>query len=377
MNQGGLVIDMSSLSTIRHIGSNHAEVDAGVKWNTLTAATVAKGLTPPVLTGYLGLSIGGTLAVGGISSTNRKGAQVDNVREIDVVDGKGNLVTCSNKKNRDLFEAVLGGLGQYGIVTRAVLELERAPQMVRVYTINYASSAKFFSDMRKLLSRGEVEDIYNFGIPDGNGGWLYQLTIGKYFNPSSPPNNAHLLRGLSVPPSAAEVQDVPFLNYALRVDVAVDYFRAIGLWDGVMHPWFDVFLPDRTVERYVSQVTANLTPEDVGPTGFLLLFPQRRSKMTRPSLRLPECDEWVYLFDILTAAPTPGFDAAFDARMRSRNRTLFERARNAGGTRYPIGTLDFDQSDWRRHYGSHWNHLRDQKRRHDPDNILTPGPGIF
>jgi FAD/FMN-containing dehydrogenase len=377
LNEGGLVIDMGSLSTVHEIGPDYAVVDAGIKWNTLVTETVAQGLTPPVLTGYLGLSVGGTLSVGGISAANRRGAQVDNVRSLEIVNGKGQLLRCSPHENSDLFEAALGGLGQCGIITRATLDLIPAPAFMRVYTIDYADSAAFFADLRKLLRRGEVEDAYNFGIPDGNGGLLYQLTLGKQWS-DTPPNDAHLLRGLSVPPSTAQVQDVPFLNYALRVDVAIDFFKSIGLWDGVMHPWFDVFLPDRTVEPYVSDVVANLTPEDLGPTGFLLLFAQRRVKNGKSMLQLPECDEWVFLFDILTAAPTPGYDAEFDARMRDRNRSLFDRARDLGGVRYPIGTLDFDRNDWRRHYGfAEWARLNSLKRRHDPDMILTPGPGIF
>ncbi len=377
LNAGGLVIDMSSLATIHEITQDHAVVDAGVKWNTLVTQTVAQGLTPPVLTGYLGLSVGGTLSVGGISAANRQGAQVDRVRELEVVNGRGDRLRCSRTENSDLFEAALGGLGQCGIITKAKIDLIPAHAFMRVYTIDYADSSAFFADLRKLLNRGELDDTYNFGIPDGNGGFLYQLTLGKLWD-STPPNDAHLLRGLSVPPSAAQVQDVPFLNYALRVDVAIEFFRSIGLWDGVMHPWFDVFLPDDSVESYVSDVTANLTPEDVGPTGFLLLFPQRRTKKSKSMLQLPECEEWVYLFDILTAAPAPGYDAEFDARMRDRNRSLFERARDVGGVRYPIGTLTFDRNDWRRHYGQpEWAHFNSLKRRHDPDTILTPGPGIF
>src|SRR5690606_7758270 len=114
-----------------------------------------------------------------------------------------------------------------------------------------------------------------------------------------------------------QVADTTFLEYALRVDAAVDGFKAAGMWDDVMHPWFDVFLPGRTVEHYVREVMPTLTPEDVGEAGFFLLFPQRRSRFKRPSLRLPQ-DEWIFLFDILTAAPTPGYDAAYADRMMRR-----------------------------------------------------------
>lgn len=44
--------------------------------------------------------------------------------------GKGEVVTCSEKQNADLFYGVLGGLGQFGIITRARISLEKAPKMV-------------------------------------------------------------------------------------------------------------------------------------------------------------------------------------------------------------------------------------------------------
>ena len=46
--------------------------------------------------------------------------------------GKGELSTCSEEKNSELFHAVLGGLGQFGIITRARIALEPAPQRVQL-----------------------------------------------------------------------------------------------------------------------------------------------------------------------------------------------------------------------------------------------------
>ncbi|MGC4091459.1 MAG: FAD-binding protein [Polyangiaceae bacterium] len=374
---GGLVIDMASINQIHSIHPGRANVGAGLKWSELVSVTIPQGQKPPVLTGYLGLSVGGTLSVGGISSNNRGGAQVDNVLELDVVTGSGDLLTCSRARNRDLFEMALAGLGQCGIITRAVVKLVEAPPMVRVYTLNYGDLGAFFGDLREVLERDEIPSAYNFGVPDGAGGWVYQLTMSQPFDPASPPDDAELLRDLSLPVGAAQIVDVPALPYALQVDTVIDFFRQIGMWDGVLHPWFDMFLPDRTVESYVGDVMSTLTPEDVGPTGFLLLFPLLRRNLDRPLLRVPSCDKWIYLFDILTAAPVPGPDPAFQARMVARNRALFEKARRAGGTRYPIGTLPFSHHDWSLHYGEQWPRLKRMKRHFDPQGILTPGPGIF
>lgn len=47
--------------------------------------------------------------------------------------GKGEVLTCSEDRNSDLFHSVLGGLGQFGIITRARIALQPAPQRVCAY----------------------------------------------------------------------------------------------------------------------------------------------------------------------------------------------------------------------------------------------------
>lgn len=376
--EGGLVVDMGTLNTIHSIDDTSAELDAGATWRQLIETTVPMGLTVPALTGYINLSIGGTLSVGGISATYNQGAQVDRVRELEVVTGRGDLVRCSERHHRDLFEGLLAGLGQLGIITRAVVDLVPAPPFARVYIMNYTDNATFFADFRTLLDRSEFDDIANLWMPDASGGFSYQLNAAKLFDPASPPNDAHLVRGLNFDPGSLAINDAPYLDYALRVDVVIDFFRSIGLFDDVQHPWFDVFLADSEVEQYVGDVIPALTPEDVGPTGFMLLFAQKRSKLTRPFLRIPDgSDDWVYLFDILTAAPTPGPNPAFVEQMLDRNRTLFDKARDVGGTRYPISAIPFSRSDWVRQYGRDYLRFARLKRRYDPQGILAPGPRIF
>ncbi|WP_246127713.1 FAD-binding protein, partial [Amycolatopsis rhizosphaerae] len=111
----GIVIAMSHLARIHHITPDRVTVDAGATWADLLTATLRHQLTPPVLTDYLGLSIGGTLSAGGIGGTShRHGAQTDTVLELDVITGDGTQHTCSPHHDPDLFHAALAGLGRHG-----------------------------------------------------------------------------------------------------------------------------------------------------------------------------------------------------------------------------------------------------------------------
>jgi FAD/FMN-containing dehydrogenase len=375
--EGGLVIDMATINKIHSISTTCADVEAGATWKQLVTTAVPQGATCPVLTGYINLSIGGTLSVGGISPMNRRGAQVDHIHEAWVVTGEGELEHCSARHNRDLFEAVLAGLGQCGIIVRVVMDMIPVQPNARTFLINYVDNALFFDDLRTLVEREEFDGVYMLGAPDGMGGWVRQINAIKYFSGSTPPDPNHLLRGLNVPPSAATIQDQPYLEQVLSVDVVIDFLKTIGLWEGVLHPWYDMWLPDDVAESFVGDTLDGMTPEDVGPTGFLLLFPLKASAFTRPLFRVPKQSRYVYLFDILTAAATPGPDPEFEAEMLARNRALFEEARDLGGTRYPIGSVEFSHADWVRHYGRAWNDFKRAKKQYDPGNILGPGPGIF
>ena len=91
----------------------------------MVTAANAQRLTPPVIVDTF-LSVGGTISTGGFGVTSyNQGLQVDNVQELDVVTGDGQLVTCSEERNSDLFNAALGGLGQYGIIVKVVMRSVR------------------------------------------------------------------------------------------------------------------------------------------------------------------------------------------------------------------------------------------------------------
>lgn len=63
--------------------------------------------------------------------------QVDNVIELEVVTGDGRLLRCSADANSALFDAVRGGLGQFGVITEARIPLRKALPNVRTYTLTY------------------------------------------------------------------------------------------------------------------------------------------------------------------------------------------------------------------------------------------------
>jgi cytokinin dehydrogenase len=375
---GGVVVDGWALAGIRSIRRDRATVGAGTTWLELARAANAHGLAIPAATGYLDLTVGGTLSVGGIPPAVATGSQIDHVLELEVVTGDGEIRRISATADRDLFEAVLGGLGQFGIITEATVALVPAPTAVRGWSIPYPDLASFFADLRTLVRRGEATEVFGDWWRPGEAGEIHHLNAFAYAGPDGPPDGADVLRGLTAPQAAAVQRESGYLDHICRIDEAVADLRAQLGWDTLPKPWLTVWLPDSRVEEVVGEVLAGLTPSDVGAGGFVLLYSHRRAALTRPSLRLPAPDgsDLVHLFTVMTAGP-PDPDPWFGAAMLARNRRLLERALAAGGARYPIGTVAVGNDDWRAHYGDRWPHLVELKRRYDPAGILTPGQRVF
>lgn len=120
----GLVIDLSPIKSIRvDPVARTARVEGGCTWGDVDHATHIFGLATPSgiisTTGVGGLTLGG-----GIGHLARKhGLTIDNLLEADVVLADGRLVACNSKQNADLFWAIRGGGGNFGIVTSFLFQL--------------------------------------------------------------------------------------------------------------------------------------------------------------------------------------------------------------------------------------------------------------
>jgi FAD/FMN-containing dehydrogenase len=114
----GLVIDLSPMRGI-HVdpSSSTVRVEAGCVWGDVDKAAHEFGLAVP--SGILSSTgVGGLTLGGGTGYLSRHyGLAIDNLLEVEMVLADGSCVIANNKENTDLFWAVRGGGGNFGVVT--------------------------------------------------------------------------------------------------------------------------------------------------------------------------------------------------------------------------------------------------------------------
>jgi len=172
-----LVIDLSLLrSTTVDPENRMVRADAGCTWGDVDHATGAFGMATPSgflsSTGVAGLTLGGGIGY----LTRRFGLTVDNLLSADVVLADGRLVTASWAAHSDLFWALRGGGGNFGIV---------ASFTFRCHDIGEGGTVIAGPVFYDLDDVGEVMRWYRALIPtlpEELSGWIGLLTV-----PPAPP----------------------------------------------------------------------------------------------------------------------------------------------------------------------------------------------
>ncbi|HSM71087.1 MAG TPA: FAD-binding oxidoreductase, partial [Anaerolineales bacterium] len=172
LNGGGIVLDMSGMDQILDWdpASGVVRCESGVTLSQLWHRVEPDGWWPPVVSGTMKTTLGGCLSANIHGKNNFQAGPIgEHVVEFTAMLPTGAHVTCSPKKNRDLFHAMISGLGMLGVFTSVTLKMKR------IHSGLIAVDAWPVPNLREQLSSlWEGAPKYDYIV-----GWLDTFARGK------------------------------------------------------------------------------------------------------------------------------------------------------------------------------------------------------
>jgi len=144
-SDGGAVLDLSRLDGVEVLGGGRVRLGAGATWGRAATALAEHGLA--ITSGdTISVGVGGLTQAGGIGwMVRRHGLTIDSVLGAEVVTASGDVVRADAETNADLFWALRGGAGNFGVVTAFEYQAQS------VSTVHFGTIGFALDDVPQLL----------------------------------------------------------------------------------------------------------------------------------------------------------------------------------------------------------------------------------
>ena len=374
----GIVIDLSAMRAVRvDPAERRAWVQAGALWGDVDHETQAYGLatTGGIVshTGVAGLTLGG-----GVGWLMRKhGLTVDNLLAADVVTADGKLLRASQDEHPNLFWALRGGGGNFGVVTSFEFRLHRVGPTVLAGPILWDASdagevLRFYRDFVRDAS-DELGTVVRFGaapplpvIPEDLH-WRSVVMIGTcYAGPIE--DGARVLRPLRAfgTPLLDLVGPAPYVKFQSALDSTVPH--------GWNYYWKSTHLPE--LRDDLIDVIAGHAFSCSSPRSYAAMFHLKGAVSRVANGGTAFGNRQASHAITLDAVWRPGED--FGDRDTAWTRAFFAAlGRFREGVYVNFLGGDEDHGRVREAYGdSIYNRLVDVKTTYDPDNVFHHNQNI-
>ncbi|MEU7281468.1 FAD-binding oxidoreductase [Streptomyces sp. NPDC045431] len=376
----GLVVDLSDM--------NRVEVDAdartvrcggGAKLGDLDAGTAPYGLAVPAgtvsHTGVAGLTLGGGLGW----LTRKHGLTIDNLVAADVVLANGGLVRASDDENADLFWALRGGGGNFGVVTTFTFRAHPVGPEIQL--------ALFFWDLADGPEALHLVADLVPGLPR-TAGALIGVGLSAPPAPFVPPEHqgkpghALIIAGFGTPDEHAEAlaplaDGLPPL-FELRAPMPFTALQCMlddSAPTGILS--YDKGLAYTDLNDDVIGLLSEYMPRKTSPMSFCPTF-HVAGAYTDPdedATAFGGLRETMYVMSCSAMSPDPDILTADTAWARALWTELTPHAANTGG--YVNFMVEFEEDRVRRSYGPEkYDKLSRIKAAYDPDNVFHRNANI-
>ncbi|MET0532430.1 MAG: FAD-binding oxidoreductase [Microvirga sp.] len=373
---GGLMIDLSPMKSVRvDAATKRATVEPGATLADVDRETQAFGLALPTginsTTGIAGLTLGG-----GFGWITRKfGLTIDNLLSVEVVTANGDLVRASPMEHPDLFWALRGGGGNFGIVTSFEFQLhELGPEVLAGLVVHPFDHAKMVLEQYRQALETAPDELTCWVVmrqapplpflpAEWHGKKVLVLAMCYCGDLAEGEKATAALRAIGNP-IADVVSPNPFTGWQQAFDPL--------LTPGARNYWKShdfTQLSDATIDILIDAIRTLPGPECeifIGHVG------GAAGRIAQAATAFPQRDSH-FVMNVHARWRDPAMDQACIGWARK----VFEAAKPyAAGTAY-INFMPEDEVERvEAAYGGNYQRLAEIKRRYDPDNLFRMNQNV-
>ena len=363
VTDGGVMISLADMRQVTvDPERSTATAQGGATWADFNTATAEHGLAVTggliSTTGIAGYTLGGGL--GWLMS--KYGLAADNLESVELVTASGEILQVDGDSHPDLFWALRGGGGNFGVATSFTYRVHPVAQITGGLIAHPLDAGPDLLRFYREAAADLPDDASVFAglvhAPDGSGAKLAALVVFHLGDPDTAERELEPFKSFGSP-LVVEVGPMPYPVMNTILDA--------GFPEGALNYWLSSFagnLSDAVIDTAVERFASVPSPMTA------ILFEHFHGAVTRigaTDTAVPHREPgWNLLIPSVWTDP-----ATTDANIEWTRET-FAALRPHLATRRWLNYLGDDQADdaIRDAYGPNFDRLREVKRRYDPDNVF-------
>jgi FAD/FMN-containing dehydrogenase len=366
-SSGGLLIDMSNFYRVYTPENETIAAEPNATWNNVITQSLENMQLPHVYPYNLNLSVAGVISAGGVgASAFSCGTIASHIQSLDVMIADGSIKTVV--KSHELFDAVISGQGQFGIITKVNLSLRACKRRIRTFFLRYDSHEVWLNDLFSLDSNWDYIEAFCSPCIQGArltsqgrkpfADWFFCTHISMEFDVDAPSKDT--LKALNFS-KLVRVEEDTIESYVGRHDSRFQMMKNTGQWE-LFHPWYECFVPKKILDEKLPEILDSITLA-FGSVYHVVPIALNNAKY----FMMPNSDE-IAAFMILS----PGIHKILQTACLESHAYLNDIFLRAGGKRYLSGYLGTTISEnyWVKHYGEHFVDRHKVKEKYDPRGIF-------
>ena len=366
----GVMIDLATMKVVDvDPSAKTVRAGGGVVWSEFNAATAEHGLATTgglvSTTGIAGLTLGGGLGW----LMPKYGLAADNLLSVELVRASGEVVHVAEDNHPDLFWALRGGGGNFGVATTFEYRLHPLTEVVAGLVVHPFDAAKDVLRFFRDFTAGPLsDDLMVLGAlvhaPDGSGAKLAAMVVCHMGSKDAADKELEPLLGFGSP-AVTQVGPMPYPAANTLLDA--------GYPKGALNYWKSGFLAgldDAAIDTIVEQFST--TPSTMSAIG-IEHFHGAVTRVGVTDTAVPHREPGHNMF-ITSVWMDPEATDANIAWTREAIAAIHPHLADRRWMNY-LGDDDADD-EIRSAYGPNFERLAEVKRRYDPDNVFRSNHNI-